>query len=1010
MMQARPMLPVTEELPRPELVRRLAVRWTKPVTLVVAGPGFGKTILLAQAVRDNAAEPRGTDGWVSCRAGYEQAEHLALAICEALGGGLRTADSLSGVLDALLRHSPLQVCVIVDDAHEIPAGSSSARLLADLVRRLPANAHLVLAGRQVPPVPLARLRAEDRLGEITQDELAFTPDEAGRLAARFDRDPAVTRRLGGWPALVRLALAVRQDVAVEYAREEVLAGLCAADRRMLFALATAGVADGDLVARITGAPVDLEGLADRVPLISRIDDSRFQAHDLWLDALVHSLDAHEVRELQVRAVDQLAARGDLARAGTLAVTHADWEALSRVALELVRTTISVVPVDVAGRWLKQVPQHVRLPGLRLLEAAVRSARDYVDRAVDPLIDETAAAFRCRGDPSGEVVALALGTVAAQSRGDTARLVGLAVRATEVPGADRHPVVRLAMHGIAAVVAEAQGEPEVALEHLAAAPLEEVSVPLALAANRWRAHCLLLAGRADEAVAVADRGLSTVGNHHSRQTPALARWLAGDPSGFLNPQGAIGYGDPDNGASARDEFFTRAVLAVILASRGQRSAWDLVWDDFGNARDAALLTNARAAHAIVDHDEAAARSAYRDFLARHPVTERVGERHLRRFLALGYVLNEELRACWDAAALGPSHERARAVARALLATRHGQLPDGCDLIPPQVVTVLPLPWSVELACRLHSMGSRDGQSLAGWLVDHLYDAARAELRVVATSEDAPLSRAAAALLGRLPTEPGRRLEIAVIGPLEVRFDGVSVTAPNLRRARVRELLAVLVVEPTLSRDRAIGLLWPDLDVADGARNLRVTLSYLRRLLEPQRPAREASFHLRADTSTIRLFASPKLTVDLWEFRRLTTEAARAREQGDVSGTIERLAAATSLWRGAPLTDLDRVPGFGAEIERIRVQQVTLLLTLGRLQFAQDATAEAFECAERALAIDPFVEQAHRLAIAASLQRRDPVRVSSAVQRLRHALNELGMPPEPTTAVLLRHATAQQPHIG
>src|SRR5690606_11025653 len=161
------------------------------------------------------------------------------------------------------RHAPLDVCLVLDDVHEIPAGSASARLLSEDVRSLPAHAHLVLAGRGSPPgplarltaadrsveigpdellvaaldraalpahahlvlagrgsspVPLARLRAADRVVEIGPDELLFSARERARLAAHLGRDPAVADRYGGWPALVRLALAVGDDVSLEYAR------------------------------------------------------------------------------------------------------------------------------------------------------------------------------------------------------------------------------------------------------------------------------------------------------------------------------------------------------------------------------------------------------------------------------------------------------------------------------------------------------------------------------------------------------------------------------------------------------------------------------------------------------------------------------------------------------------------------------------------------------------------------------------------------------------------------
>ena len=45
-----PPSPLADELTRPQLVRRLALRWTTPVTVVVAGPGFGKSTAMAQAM------------------------------------------------------------------------------------------------------------------------------------------------------------------------------------------------------------------------------------------------------------------------------------------------------------------------------------------------------------------------------------------------------------------------------------------------------------------------------------------------------------------------------------------------------------------------------------------------------------------------------------------------------------------------------------------------------------------------------------------------------------------------------------------------------------------------------------------------------------------------------------------------------------------------------------------------------------------------------------------------
>lgn len=90
-----------------------------------------------------------------------------------------------------------------------------------------------------------------------------------------------------------------------------------------------------------------------------------------------------------------------------------------------------------------------------------------------------------------------------------------------------------------------------------------------------------------------------------------------------------------------------------------------------------------------------------------------------------MLDPRLRALWDAAPLGPSHVQARRVARALLAVRAGCRPTEDDVPPPVVHTVLPLPWAIELACRLHALRSPGGMALAAWLVDRLGNRARDE---------------------------------------------------------------------------------------------------------------------------------------------------------------------------------------------------------------------------------------------------------------------------------------------
>ncbi len=285
-------LPLPDEIVRPRLLDRLEDRWTHPVTVIQAGAGFGKSTLLAQAVRANSLAPTGIDVWHACAPGDVDSEALGSALLRALGVDRPARSPAGQIVESLTAFSPLDVCVVLDDAHEIRPGSSGAALVDGIIRRLPDNAHVVLATRHTVPAALSRLRAADRLLEIGEHDLLFTADEIAAIADRLGRRPEAAIELGGWPALVRLALAVRPDVAIDFAQEEVLSQLTGPRQRALFALAHLGYTNADRVQRVVGEPVDLAHLALTVPLVSRTDDDRFRAHELWAAALLRVLDAH----------------------------------------------------------------------------------------------------------------------------------------------------------------------------------------------------------------------------------------------------------------------------------------------------------------------------------------------------------------------------------------------------------------------------------------------------------------------------------------------------------------------------------------------------------------------------------------------------------------------------------------------------------------------------------------------------------------------------------------------
>jgi LuxR family transcriptional regulator, maltose regulon positive regulatory protein len=1017
------------ELPRLRLVRLLEGRWDRPVTLLVAGPGFGKTTVLAQTVRAHQVAPRGIDVWVSCEAAYEDPVRFATALLDAMsdGGrapGLRATTGPRDVIDALIRRAPLEVCLLLDDVHEIPPGSPGAALLREVARTLPATAHLVLSGREAPDVPLARREAIGEVIRIGGEDLAFTEVEVQALARRLGRDARIAEPLHGWPAMVRLSLAAGPAAPWQYAREEVLSRVGDSQRRTLAALAALGTGTAREVAEVTGGSVDLDDLAVQVPLVGVLDDGRYRAHDLWAEAVPRIMTVPDEHPLRERAVAVLAARGDLARAGRLACDARDWRLLGGLAVGLVQTTLSALPRTIAENWLGAVPPPVAdEPAFVLLRAAVLHAADLKDPRIDPLLDQAWQGMLDRRDHRGAAAVLGQAMITAQSRADLARLAVVAEWGDRLDG-PVSPVVTLLCRTVAAMRADISGDPEAALAELAQAPTHEVPPALALSAWRFHYHSLRMCGRDREAAELADRTLAEAVDEFARLSGAVARWFDGDPSDLnrLRRQGlgavvARALAGPGaqagpsaavtNMTTARERFVTMALAAVMAASCGEETRFPPLPcgdpADYGNARDALLACAAQAAVAVGRDAEETARQAYARHVARWPVEDRFAERHLRRFLTLGYVLSERLRAHWDSVALGPSHVAARAAGRALVQARAGDLTAAGELTPEYALCFLPLPWSVELAARLAAAGHPHGHELGRWLADTLGPAVHRQLRETARSAGSPAA-GAAQLLAALPAPPAHRTQIAVVGPMRLTRDGIPVDAPELRRARVRQLLSALAVRPVLTRDQAIELLWPGQDPAKAARNMRVTLTHLRRLLEPERSGGDASYHLRCDGDTIRLLPSAFLSVDLWTLDSLDKRAVQARADGDIDRTAALLADAVALWRGDPLPDLNyvRSPDIAVEIDQVRIRHVGHLLALGELRLVADDAAASFALAERALALEPFDARGHRVALAAAIRGRRPAQVAAARRLVCSALKQLGVSPDPPTAILLRQA--------
>jgi transcriptional regulator with XRE-family HTH domain len=163
-----------------------------------------------------------------------------------------------------------------------------------------------------------------------------------------------------------------------------------------------------------------------------------------------------------------------------------------------------------------------------------------------------------------------------------------------------------------------------------------------------------------------------------------------------------------------------------------------------------------------------------------------------------------------------------------------------------------------------------------------------------------------LLASRRTRPGqgaRLLDIAILGPLSVRLGDRPV---QLRAPLQRALLGLLALHP----DQAIGgaevidVLWGEDPPPTCQALLYSHVARLRRLLEPDRPARAPAQAVVRGGGGYRLrLERPGDQLDLARFDQLVTEAEQARAADDPGLACDLLAAALGCWRGPVLVDAD-----------------------------------------------------------------------------------------------------------
>jgi LuxR family transcriptional regulator, maltose regulon positive regulatory protein len=360
--------PRSQLVSRSHLTERLQQGMKRPLTLVSAPAGFGKTTLLAQWLAESGMPV----AWLSLESEDNepirffsyvlaalqtlppQLGTVARALLEA-SPGVALERVLTVLINDLLERATDTFALALDDYHVIET-ESIHRGMAFLLEHLPPQMHLVIATRADPPLPLMRLRARGQLSEVRATDLRFDLDEARAflqtvmgLDLPAEALAALERRTEGWIAglqLAALSLQGRSDVVaflraftgshrfiLDYLTEEVFSRQPAEVQSFLLATSILERLSGPLCDAVTGQQegwARLTALDQANLFVVALDDEQrwYRFHHLFAEVLrtrLQQIEPSLVPHLHLRASRWYEQQGLFAEAVQHAFAAADIE-------------------------------------------------------------------------------------------------------------------------------------------------------------------------------------------------------------------------------------------------------------------------------------------------------------------------------------------------------------------------------------------------------------------------------------------------------------------------------------------------------------------------------------------------------------------------------------------------------------------------------------------------------------------------------------------------------------
>jgi LuxR family maltose regulon positive regulatory protein len=482
---------------RPHLRQRLneGLELHRQITLVSAPAGFGKTTCISEWVNSLNDMPI---AWLSLElsdddpgrffvyffAAMQQVEANLGQEIEAVirSGTLPPSEIISTTLINDILTIKSRFLLVLDDFHVIQ-DHFILQVLAQIIANFPDPLHLVLITREDPPLPLARMRANNQLTEVRARDLRFTQADTSRfmngvmgLSLSQADITSLEHKTEGWIAGLQLVgLSIQDQVdpssfiaalsgshrfILSYLTEQVLSQQPEEIHQFLLETSILNKLNGglcDAVCGRTGSSELLERLLNANLFLISLDEAGqwYRYHHLFADLLrdlQNTSHQGKTAELHRRASHWYASTGMMNDAIQHALAAEDYpmavDLLEKHSMEMIMqgyaNTVNAWVQSLPEEWISQSPRtNLAFAWALILRGAYAQALPYLEQ-----LENTFYSTRVREKDRQSIKAecLVLKSLRINMEGKSADSLALVDQALEIIPKEDHRVYSLAYFG------------------------------------------------------------------------------------------------------------------------------------------------------------------------------------------------------------------------------------------------------------------------------------------------------------------------------------------------------------------------------------------------------------------------------------------------------------------------------------------------------------------------------------------------------------------------------------